>query len=196
MARPLAAPPSVAPPVLWPYGLAALAGGVALVAGLDARHAALAVPFWLLVLVVVRSDIARFRIPDAASAAIAALGLVAAVSEGGLQAVPGTLAQGAGAFAVVWAVRAAYHGASRREGIGFGDVKLAGALGLWLDPAAQAATLQLAALSALALVAAARIAGAPADRTTAVPFGAFLAPAGFAVHIAVVAAPGLLGGSA
>jgi leader peptidase (prepilin peptidase)/N-methyltransferase len=170
--------------------VAALAGGIAAVAVLPPVEAAFAVPFWLLVLAVVASDLDTYTIPDGVSAAIATLGLVrAAVVAGGTDGIQGALAdallQGCGAFLALMAVREIHGRLSGREGLGFGDVKLAGALGVWLGWGSQALALQVAALAALAVVVVAWRRRGGSGRDMAVPLGAFLAPAAFAVHLLV-----------
>ncbi|TPQ49843.1 hypothetical protein C2U72_16485 [Prosthecomicrobium hirschii] len=203
-------------------------GLIALAVLLPPMAALFAGAFWLLVVVVVRSDLDRYLIPDAASLGIAATGLAQAwwagwagvgggVGAGGWEAVASALAQGLGAGAAVYAVRTGYRWLRGQEGIGFGDVKLAAALGLWLDPFAQALALQLAAMAALGVVLTARAlerrSQGPAEDgarvedgagvedgpesphgMTMVPFGAFLAPAGFAVHVWAQAVPDGWGG--
>lgn len=193
----LAPPPAPVRPVPLAHTAAGLAGAALAVWLLPPVEAGFALGLWLLALWVLASDVATYTIPDGASAAIALLGLVRAGLLGPDPAALGWSAlHGLGAFAAMGAVRLGHARLSGREGIGFGDVKLAGALGVWLDPLAQAATLQVAALAALALVGLAVLRGAPADRSAAVPFGAFLAPAAAAVHLAVTAVPDLLGGGA
>ena len=172
----------------------AVAGAAALFALLPFGQALATAAFWCLVLVVVRSDLDSLTIPDEASLGILGIGLVRAVLD--TEAVPAAAVTaaffcGMGAFAVFWALAALYRRWRGVDGIGFGDVKLAGALGVWLDPVAQAAALQLAALAALGLIVAARAAGRPVSRGAAVPFGAFLAPAAFAVHLAGALGPAI-----
>lgn len=178
--------------VLRPLDLAVAAIGAGLVFVLlppfDACAAAL---FWILAVVVVRSDLDRFLIPDEASLALAAAGLAHAAlgaPDGAIEALGVAALQGAAAFAVFYAIRTGYRAWRGHDGLGFGDVKLAGALGVWLDIAAQAAALQVAAVAALAVVAAGRLAGRTAAGT-AVPFGAFLAPAACLVFVAVRLVP-------
>ena len=89
-------------------------------------------------------------------------------------------AAGAGAFAVFWAIGAAFR-AGGRDALGFGDVKLAGACAVSLTPADAALALEVAALGAIAVLLATRRGGTLRD--TAVPFGAFLAPAAWLVLV-------------
>lgn len=154
-------------------------------------EAGFAAAWWLLALVVIRSDVSDYLIPDWTSAAIAGLGLVHAAlldrpMGSGFEPVPSRLAEAVGngmiAFALLWAIGAAYRRLTMRCGLGFGDVKLAGASALWLDVAGFSACLQLAALAALALVLL-KARGKKNDAFEMIPFGAFLAPAAWLVHV-------------
>lgn len=64
-----------------------------------------------------------------------------------------------------------------REGLGFGDVKLAAAVGAWLPLEAIPLCFALAAGAALVAVMFARLRGEPLCGSTKIPFGAFLCPA-------------------
>ena len=64
-----------------------------------------------------------------------------------------------------------------REGLGFGDVKLAAAVGAWLPLEAIPLCFALAAGAALVAVIFARLRGEPVCGSTKIPFGAFLCPA-------------------
>jgi leader peptidase (prepilin peptidase)/N-methyltransferase len=64
-----------------------------------------------------------------------------------------------------------------REGLGFGDVKLAAAVGAWLPLEAIPLCFALAAGAALVAVMFARVRGEPISGSTKIPFGAFLCPA-------------------
>ena len=176
---------------------AAIAGGVALAVLLLGRSgapiaAAFAAFWWLAVVIVVRSDLERFIIPDEASLVIAALGLgyagVSALADPGpspmdvLRAVSAAGLNGALAFGLFWLIGRIYRARSGRTGLGFGDVKLAGASALWLAPSDGAAALEIAALAGLALVLVGRR-GANL-RDVAIPFGAVLAPAAWLVFVA------------
>ena len=66
----------------------------------------------------------------------------------------------------------------RREGIGLGDVKLAGVAGVWLDWPTIPLAIEMAALAGLAAYLAVKIrSGEPMRSTNRLPFGLFLAPA-------------------
>jgi leader peptidase (prepilin peptidase)/N-methyltransferase len=64
-----------------------------------------------------------------------------------------------------------------REGLGFGDVKLAAAVGAWLPLEAIPLCFALAAGAALIAVMFARLRGEAISGLTKIPFGAFLCPA-------------------
>jgi leader peptidase (prepilin peptidase) / N-methyltransferase len=64
-----------------------------------------------------------------------------------------------------------------REGLGFGDVKLAAAVGAWLPLEAIPLCFALAAGAALVAVIFARLRGERVCESTKIPFGAFLCPA-------------------
>jgi len=126
-------------------------------------------------------DARRFIIPDEFSAAALALGLVdaairqpdaigAALADAALRA-----AVTAGLFFGLWA---AYRRLRGRDGIGLGDVKLAGVAGVWLDWPSIPIAVEIAALAALAVCLVRWLAlGRTISATTRLPFGLFLAPA-------------------
>jgi leader peptidase (prepilin peptidase) / N-methyltransferase len=75
-------------------------------------------------------------------------------------------------------VRAAYRGWRGREGIGLGDVKLAGVAGVWLDWPTIPIAIEIAALAALGAYMIRHLYLRRNVRpTTRLPFGLFLAPA-------------------
>jgi leader peptidase (prepilin peptidase) / N-methyltransferase len=87
------------------------------------------------------------------------------------------IAQAAGAACALALLRWGYAGLRRREGIGFGDVKLAAAVGAWLPLDAIPWCFGLAASAALITVIGARLRGRSITGALRVPFGAFLCPA-------------------
>jgi leader peptidase (prepilin peptidase)/N-methyltransferase len=65
-----------------------------------------------------------------------------------------------------------------RQGLGLGDVKLAGVAGAWLDWLAMPIAVEIAALAALSVyVLRQLILGKPLSATNRIPFGVFFAPA-------------------
>jgi leader peptidase (prepilin peptidase) / N-methyltransferase len=134
-----------------------------------------------LMIAIAAVDARRFIIPDELTAAALALGLVhAAIGRpdgiGGALAIA-TLRGGimAAAFFGLWAL---YRRLRGREGIGLGDVKLAGVAGAWLDWPTIPIAVEIAALAALAVCLVRWLAfGRTISATTRLPFGLFLAPA-------------------
>lgn len=134
-----------------------------------------------LMLAIAASDLGRYIIPNELTAAAAALALLRA----------GTIGPEAGWEAVLWAVgralavtlpllalMAAYRRWRGRDGLGLGDIKLAGVAGAWLGLATLFAVVELATLAALgAYLLAAAIRRRPLKATAFLPFGLFLAPA-------------------
>ena len=126
-------------------------------------------------------DARRFIIPDEFSAAAFVLGLVGAALE--FPDAPGAAAATAALRGIVTALAlfglwAAYRHLRGREGIGLGDVKLAGVAGAWLDWPSIPFAFEIAALAALAACLVRwLISGHRVRATTRLPFGLFLAPA-------------------
>jgi leader peptidase (prepilin peptidase) / N-methyltransferase len=155
------------------YPLVELVTGVlcvgAVVAGDSAVRIALGLGLILLIVPIALIDLEHRLIPNRLTlpGAVLALGLGLALDPGGE---PGRLIAGAAAGGFLLLAALAYPG-----GMGMGDVKLAGMMGLFLGSAVAPAL--LVALLSGTLVGAVIIArkGAAAGRKTAVPFGPFLA---------------------
>ncbi len=142
---------------------------------------------WLL-LTLAAIDAAELWLPDPLVLALALLGLAsAAVAPPDLAA---RLIGGAAGFASLWLVAAGYRAARGREGLGGGDPKLFGAIGLWLGWRLLPAVLLLAALVGLGLVLLQRWRGRTVAADDAVPFGAFLCVAAYPAWVAMVEAGG------
>ena len=168
-----------------------MAAAAALLPPLEATFAAL---FAVLAVVIATSDIAIFEIPDWANAALFGLGLASVLAGTAamdglapallLAALVDALARAAAAAGTLLAVALAYRAGRRRDGLGFGDVKLAGALGPWLAwPDLPMALLVAVAAALIAVAVRAAFAGRTALTELAVPLGAFLAPAAFLVFL-------------
>lgn len=182
--------------IAWSAGLAALTAWIAL------------------------SDLRSFEIPDEANIALligglawaaleapaSSLPLTAAMVDGGgagpspamalvLGAVDG-LARSVIAAGTLLAVRTFYRRVRRIEGLGLGDVKLAGAAAPWLAWPDLPSALFLAVLGALVVtLVASVVAQRKLDGAAWIPFGAFLAPAVWVVWALAVAGipPSLFG---
>jgi leader peptidase (prepilin peptidase) / N-methyltransferase len=126
-------------------------------------------------------DARRFIIPDELTAAAVALGFLhAAIQEPDmvLQALSAAILRGAIVALAFLALRVLYRRVRGREGIGLGDVKLAGVAGVWLDWWTIPTAIEIAALAALAVYAARLLyRGGSVHPMIKLPFGLFLAPA-------------------
>jgi leader peptidase (prepilin peptidase) / N-methyltransferase len=134
-----------------------------------------------LMIAIAAVDARRFIIPDELTAAALALGLVHAAI-GRPDGIGGALAiaalRGAIMAAAFFGLWALYRRLRGREGIGLGDVKLAGVAGVWLDWPTIPVAVEIAALAALAVCLVRWLAfGRTISATTRLPFGLFLAPA-------------------
>lgn len=132
---------------------------------------------WLL-LTLALIDAKTFLLPDPLNAALAAggLGTVTLLMPDRLVDHLIGAALGSG---LLWMVQLAYRGFRRREGLGFGDVKLLGALGVWVSWEGLAGVVLYAAGFGL-LVGAIM---SPRDRAAKLPFGPFLALGGWLVWL-------------
>lgn len=125
------------------------------------------------------SNSRRYVVPNALSGSAFLLGLVrAAVANPGAEAVLIVLSHAAFAAGLFLLVRIAYRRLRGRQGLGLGDVKLAGVAGAWLSVPVLPIVIEIAALAALAVtVIRERKRARTLRAATRVPFGAFLAPA-------------------
>jgi leader peptidase (prepilin peptidase)/N-methyltransferase len=135
----------------------------------------------LLMMAIAATDARSYIIPDE----LTAIGLALAFLHAGLQSPDAMmaglmLAAGRGTIlaAAFWALRAAYRWLRGRDGLGLGDVKLAGVAGSWLGWGTMPIVIEIAALAGLALYAVRQYGlGRPLRATGRLPFGAFFAPA-------------------
>ncbi|WP_260598611.1 prepilin peptidase [Sphingomonas endolithica] len=165
-------------PMHWQIELAAL--WIGCVAGLAvAEPAALAgAVFGWLLLTLAALDIVAFWLPDRLTGTLAVVG----VATGLLGVTPDMtdrLIGGVAGYASLWAIGAGYKALRGRAGLGGGDPKLLGAIGLWLGWAMLPAVLLLAALTGLALVLIGTASGRSARMDDKAPFGALLAIAAY-----------------
>jgi len=135
----------------------------------------------LLMIAIAVVDARRFIIPDELTIAALALGFVHAAlldTDAIMQSLATAGLRGAVLALAFWGLRIAYGRLRGREGIGLGDVKLAGVAGVWLDWATMPVAVEIAALAALAVYAVRRFRGGRSvRRTIRLPFGLFFAPA-------------------
>jgi leader peptidase (prepilin peptidase) / N-methyltransferase len=134
-----------------------------------------------LMLAIAASDFRRYIVPDELTAAAAALALLRAGTVGPEAGWEAVLWAASGALAValpLLALMTGYRWWRGRDGLGFGDVKLAGVAGAWLSLVTVLAVVELATLGALgAYFLAGAIRRRPLKATAFLPFGSFLAPA-------------------
>ncbi|OUE24674.1 hypothetical protein BFL36_06285 [Clavibacter michiganensis] len=133
-------------------------------------------------------DLAAHRLPDRATGALALASAALALATGGAGLLLGAVASGVGAFLLLALLQAATRG-----GLGSGDVKLAGTLGLALGQLGTAqVALGLAAGTLLGGVAAVVLLVAGGSRaSSAVPFGPWL----LLGALVVAASPATLSGA-
>ena len=126
-------------------------------------------------------DSRRFIIPDELSVAGLALALAhawASVPDAPVEAIVWAILRGGVLALFFLALRSVYQRARGRDGLGLGDVKLAGVAGAWLDWIGAMLAIEIAALGALAFFALWHVSGRRTFMATSrVPFGAFFAPA-------------------
>ena len=165
-------------PSHWQIELAAL--GIGVIAGLVVPGpAALAgsVFGWLL-LTLAALDITEFWLPDPLTLILALAGLVAG-AVGIDPPLVDRLIGGAAGFGSLWLIGFTYKRLRGREGLGGGDPKLLGAIGLWLGWRMLPSVLLLAALTGLAFVLVGMLRGRAAKLDDRMPFGALLAIAAY-----------------
>lgn len=150
-------------------GAAALAG-FALLLQPNLHGVALAI-FWLLLLGPALLDARHYWLPDALTAALALGGLLLGGAATGAS-LPDRLIGGGAGFLALALIAVAYSKLRGREGLGAGDPKLLGAIGLWTGWAALPPIVVIASLSGIALALAQR--RGAAER---MPLGALLAAA-------------------
>jgi leader peptidase (prepilin peptidase) / N-methyltransferase len=135
----------------------------------------------LLMLGVVAADARRFVIPNALSGGAFALGVVhafVASADPGFEGALTALSRAAMAAGLLLLIRLAYQHLRGREGLGLGDVKLAGVAGIWLSLPMLPMTIEIAAIAALvAYVFRQRERMRVLRPAARVPFGAYFAPA-------------------
>jgi leader peptidase (prepilin peptidase)/N-methyltransferase len=128
---------------------------------------------WLLIGQVV-ADLRHFTLPDSLNITILLLGLTSLVVLAPTALIDGVIGAVTGFVSLV-IVALAYQRLRGREGLGLGDAKLLGALGVWTGWFGLPSTVLIAAVTAGVTALALRIAGIRITATTEIPFGAFLA---------------------
>jgi leader peptidase (prepilin peptidase) / N-methyltransferase len=145
----------------WPFAIASIVLGVLMLAGADV-------------------DARTYLLPDAVTWGALACGVLAAPAldpSNAWHAAAAAIARAATAAATLALVRWCYARLRGREGLGFGDVKLAAAVGAWLPLESIPLCFGLATGAALVSIMSSRLRGERFEATTKIPFGAFLCPA-------------------
>lgn len=163
-------------------GCAGIGAAAALVAAPPVALAGAAFGWLLLVLAVM--DARDFWLPDPL---VAALGLVAL---SGAWVAPPALGErvigGAGGFAILWLIGAGYRRWRGRDGLGGGDPKLFGAIGLALGWRMLPAVLLVAGLIGLGWVLVERVRGRAVAANDALPLGTLLAIAAYPAWLLMI----------
>lgn len=131
-------------------------------------------------------------LPDVLTLPLLLAGLVATWWFDGDEVSEHAVAAGLG-WVALWLVALVYRRLRGRDGLGDGDAKLFGALGAWVGVAGLADVLLGAALAGLGWAGLLRLRGRALSATTALPFGPFLALAGWAVLLAAWRGTDMLG---
>jgi leader peptidase (prepilin peptidase) / N-methyltransferase len=166
---------SMLAPLLVAFGVAS----IACILFLDLVDATFGISLAGSALFVAAVDIDRFEIPDFASFTIFALGVVwTQVSGIDIAALTQSVLRSISVVAILFVLRVAYRLVRGIEGLGLGDVKLAGAGAAWLSvPYVAVAVLIAVGAAVAAIVGHGVVTGERVKANSAVPFGTFLAPA-------------------
>lgn len=127
-------------------------------------------------------DAETLLLPDVITLPLVLAGLAAAIPAGQ----EGMLDAGIGAaagYGVLWLVGRLYQSVSKVQGLGEGDFKLLAAAGAWDGWESLPWILFTASILGLAAALAARMTGHEVTRTTRIPFGPFIAAAGWGAYL-------------
>jgi leader peptidase (prepilin peptidase) / N-methyltransferase len=136
----------------------------------------------ILMIAIAVIDARRFIIPNELTAAALALGFLSGAMQGSdliLELLASAALRGAVMAIALLVLRILYRRVRSYDGIGLGDVKLAGVAGVWLDWWALPVAIEIAALAAITVYALRFLYGRrpSAGLKAKLPFGLFLAPA-------------------
>lgn len=146
---------------------------------------------WLL-LALAALDIAAYWLPNLLTGALALTGVATGLA-GLAPAIEDRLLGGVAGFGLLWLVAWGYRRLRGRQGLGGGDPRMFGAIGLWLGWYALPMVLLAACLIGLAGVLGLMAGGKKLTGTDRLPFGLMLAAAGYAVWIGQTLFPAPLG---
>jgi leader peptidase (prepilin peptidase)/N-methyltransferase len=162
---------------------AVIGAGAGLVAGGPIALAGAAFGWLLLALAML--DLRHWWLPDRLTVTLAVSGLASGV----VGVTPPLIERaigGVAGFASLWLVAAGYKRLRGREGMGGGDPKLFGAIGLWLGWRLLPGVLLLASVIGLGWVLWQAARGKPLAASDAVPFGVLLALAAYPAWVAMI----------
>jgi leader peptidase (prepilin peptidase)/N-methyltransferase len=145
----------------WPAAVASVVLGVLMIAGADV-------------------DARTYLLPDVVTWSATVSGIIAALlldPLDGWSAGVAALLRGLGTALILALLRHCYARLRARQGLGFGDIKLAAAVGAWLPLDVIPLCFCLASSAAIVAVTLARLRDGTIDSSTRLPFGAFLCPA-------------------
>ncbi|MBC9031293.1 prepilin peptidase [Sphingomonas sp. JC676] len=143
---------------------------------------------WLL-LALAALDLAAFWLPNLLTGTLALAGFAVGLLTDFPPGLNDRLLGWALGFGGLWLVATLYRAVRKRHGLGGGDPKMLGAIGLWLGWNMLPIVLLVACLTGLAVVAALLLAGRRVDAATRLPFGVLLAIGGFAVWLVIATTP-------
>lgn len=170
----------------WQIELAAAAIGLAAGVAVPGPVGLAGAGFGWLLLVLAALDVTAFWLPDVLTGALALVGLLV----GMLGVEPPLTVRaigGVAGFACLWAIATGYRMIRHREGLGGGDPKLFGAIGLWLGWRMLPVVLVMASLTGLMLVLLRMATGTKVRADDRLPFGALLAIAAYPVWLVMLA---------
>lgn len=163
--------------------LSAAIGALSVAATPDPVEAVAGALFGWVLLALALLDARAGWLPDRLTLPLAMAGVAGGLAELP-PALPDRLVGGAAAFVLFATIRLGYRCLRGREGMGGGDVKLFGAIGLWLGWRLLPLVLLGAALAGLLWSLGKRIGGSQVTAASSVRFGSFLALAGWLGWIA------------
>ncbi|MEG3165371.1 prepilin peptidase [Sphingomonas sp. PB2P19] len=141
---------------------------------------------WLL-LALGALDAMCFWLPDRLTGMLAVTGAASGLVFG--PALADRAIGGAIGFGSLWLIAQSYRRLRGRDGMGGGDPKLFGALGLWLGWAMLPAVLLIASMVGLGVALSAHMRGRAVAADTALPFGTLLAIAAYPAWLFMIALP-------
>ena len=162
----------------------ALVGAAAGLASAGPEAIAGAVFGWVL-LALAALDLRYWWLPDRLTGTLSLAGLASGAA-GVMPALSERLIGGAAGFASLWLIAAAYERVRGREGMGGGDPKLFGAIGLWLGWRMLPGVLLLASMIGLGWVGWQAARGKRMAAEDALPFGVLLALAAYPMWLAMI----------